>query len=73
MEWPDNTDLENMIVSAAAYGGPMAIARDPNKFTRVYGTSKPIIRIFTASGHLITTINVCVREYKSYNFNFPNN
>lgn len=59
MEWPPETDLECMMVAAAPYGGPMAIVRDPKLFVKVTGSSKPIIRIYTASGHLISTINVC--------------
>lgn len=59
MEWSPDTDLENMIVSSAAYGGPLAIVRDPHKYTRVSGISKPVIRIFTASGQIISKINVC--------------
>ncbi|GAB0090509.1 Vacuolar protein sorting-associated protein 16 homolog [Sergentomyia squamirostris] len=57
MEWPPETDLENMIVCAAPYGGPMAIVKDFQKFVKVTGSTKPIIRIFTASGHLISSIN----------------
>lgn len=58
MEWPPETELEQMTVCAAPYGGPMAIVRDSQQFTKVTGSAKPIIRIFTASGNLISSITV---------------
>lgn len=58
MEWPVDTELENMMVCAAPYGGPMAIVRDPKKVTKITGSVKPIVRIFTASGILLGTITV---------------
>lgn len=59
MEWAADTDLHQMSVVAAPYGGPMAIVRDAKEFIKVGGsTVKPVIRIFTASGHLLSTINV---------------
>lgn len=63
MEWPPETELEQMIVCAAPYGGPMAIVRDPQKFTKVTGSSKPIIRIFTASGNIISSITVSIIDW----------
>lgn len=59
MEWAADTELYQMTVVAAPYGGPMAIVRDSKEFIKVGGSSvKPIIRIFTASGHLLASINV---------------
>lgn len=59
MEWSPDTELNQMSVSAAPYGGPMAIVRDAREFIKVGGsTVKPVVRIFTASGHLLSTINV---------------
>lgn len=58
MEWPVDTELEHMMVCAAPYGGPMAIVRDPKKITKITGSTKPIVRIFTASGILLGTITV---------------
>lgn len=59
MEWSPDTELFQMNVFAAPYGGPMAIIRDAKEFVKLGGSSvKPIIRIFTASGHPISTINV---------------
>lgn len=59
MEWSPDTELSQMNVVATSYGGPMAIVRDSKEFVKVGGTTvKPVIRIFTASGHLISTINV---------------
>ncbi|XP_055324768.1 vacuolar protein sorting-associated protein 16 homolog [Sitodiplosis mosellana] len=57
MQWAADTELYQMQVVAAPYGGPMAIVRDSKEFIKVGGSTKPIIRIFTASGHLLSTIN----------------
>lgn len=59
MEWPDNTDLDKMFVAAAPFGGPIALSKDWRQFQKLTGTStKPKIHIFTAAGHLISTIDV---------------
>lgn len=55
-----------MTVCAAPYGGPMAIVRDSQQFTKVTGSAKPIIRIFTASGNLISSITVSVINCKVF-------
>lgn len=61
MEWATDTDLSQMNVNAAAYGGPMAIVRDAKEFIKVGGSNvKPVIRIFTGSGHSISTLNVSI-------------
>ncbi|KAJ6638263.1 Vacuolar protein sorting-associated protein 16 like [Pseudolycoriella hygida] len=56
MEWPVDTELENMMVCAAPYGGPMAVVRDPKKIAKIVGSVKPVVRIFTASGVLLGSI-----------------
>jgi hypothetical protein len=60
MDWPENIDLEKMVVAAAPFGGPIAVTKDWKQFHRVSGSSstKPVIHIFTASGNIISTINV---------------
>lgn len=59
MQWSPETEFNFMSVSAAPYGGPIALVRDSAQFTKVTtGTSKPIIRIFTASGNLISSFTV---------------
>lgn len=59
MQWPDDTQLHQMSVVAAPYGGPMAIVRDSKQFIKVGGsTVKPVIRIFTAAGNQLAAINV---------------
>lgn len=59
MEWPSDTQLHQMSVIAAPYGGPMAIVRDSKQFIKVGGsTVKPVIRIFTAAGNQLAQINV---------------
>lgn len=63
MEWAADTELNQMTVVAAPYGGPMAIVRDSKQFIKVGGaTIKPVIRIFTASGHLLSSINVKIKH-----------
>lgn len=67
MEWSPENDLEQMSLVAAPYGGPVAVVRDVKQFVKVgSSTSKPVIRIFTASGHPISTIAVSYR----YNVRF---
>lgn len=59
MQWPTDTQLHQMTVVAAPYGGPMAIVRDHKQFVKVGGsTVKPVIRIFTAAGNQLAAINV---------------
>ncbi|XP_078037953.1 vacuolar protein sorting 16 [Augochlora pura] len=41
----------NLLV-AAPYGGPIAITRDPKKFVKVHGSSKPVIYMYTSAGKL---------------------
>lgn len=48
----------NNLVVAAPYGGPIAITRDPKKFVKVQGATKPIILLYTSSGKLTAKIQV---------------
>lgn len=62
MQWPSDTQLHQMVVVAAPYGGPMAIVRDSKQFIKVGGsTVKPVIRIFTAAGNQLAAINVSMK------------
>lgn len=58
MEWPYDIDIENIVMSAAPYGGPIAIVRDRKKLVKVQVTGKPIIQVFSSSGHPISSILV---------------
>lgn len=59
MDWPENIDLEKMVVAAAPFGGPIAVTRDWKQFHKVSGpTTKPVIHIFSSSSNIISTINV---------------
>lgn len=62
-------DIENYAVEGASYGGPVAIIKDDKKFLRVTPQipAKPIISIFTAAGHLVSSIKVKARENKALN------
>jgi vacuolar protein sorting-associated protein 16 len=57
MHWDLN--FENICCAAAQYGGPIAVIRDRKKFVRVQGASKPTILIYSAAGHIISSILVC--------------
>jgi Vps16, N-terminal region len=65
LEFPDNINLEQMNVYAASYGGPIAVTKDPKK-SMTKGNVKPVIHIFTSSGHHISTINVSEQNFMSH-------
>lgn len=46
-----------MFIVGSQFGGPVAIVRDWRHFVKANSTSKPVIRIFSCSGHLISVIN----------------
>lgn len=46
-----------MLVVGSSFGGPIAIVRDWKQFVKTSTSNKPVIRIFTSSGSLISTIN----------------
>ncbi|KAK6631655.1 hypothetical protein RUM44_006184 [Polyplax serrata] len=56
MEWPNDLDIDNIVVSAAPYGGPIAVMRDRKKLIKVQTAGKPIIQIFSAPGYQISSI-----------------
>jgi len=58
MEWVDQINLQDLKVSVAPSGGPIAVVRDETKFTAVQTSGKPIIFIFSPSGELKSTIKV---------------
>lgn len=67
MQWSSDTQLQQMTVVAAPYGGPMAIVRDSRQFIKVGGsTVKPVIRIFTAAGNQLAAINVSMNVMNIY-------
>ena len=56
MQWKDAVDLSKYTVSAAPYGGPIALARLESKVAKMGLPQKPIIYIFTSSGSEIASI-----------------
>ncbi|XP_012286642.1 vacuolar protein sorting-associated protein 16 homolog [Orussus abietinus] len=46
----------NSLVASAPYGGSIAITRNPKKFEKVHGSSKPTISLYSASGKLTAKI-----------------
>lgn len=63
MNWMMDEGLENMIVSGAPYGGPMAVVRDRKQFVQIKTTTKPVITIYNCSGNVISKILVSVKLY----------
>jgi len=51
--------LETSFVASAKYGGPIAVVRDDRKLSKVgvSQTSKPVVRIFTSAGRLLSSFN----------------
>lgn len=58
MAWQDAVDLSKFIVSAAPFGGPIALIRDDKHFVRVQGSTinKPIIHIFSSAGKELASV-----------------
>ncbi|XP_049939915.1 vacuolar protein sorting-associated protein 16 homolog isoform X2 [Schistocerca serialis cubense] len=56
MDWHHEINLDNVLLAAAPYGGPVAVVRDRKKIVKVQGSTKPIISIYTAAGKLISSI-----------------
>lgn len=66
MNWLMDEGLENMIVSGAQYGGPIAVVRDRKQFVRIMGAAKPVITLYNGVGTIIAKILVSL--YKSYGY-----
>lgn len=62
MNWSMDDGLENMIVSGAQYGGPMAVVRDRKQFVRITGAAKPVITIYNGVGNVISKILVSINH-----------
>lgn len=58
MNWSMDEGLDNMIVSGAQYGGPIAVVRDRKQFVRIMGTAKPVITLYNGVGTIISKILV---------------
>ncbi|XP_015764646.1 PREDICTED: vacuolar protein sorting-associated protein 16 homolog [Acropora digitifera] len=58
MAWQDTVDISKAIVSAGAFGGPIALMLDDKQFGRVQGSTinKPIIHIFSSAGKELATV-----------------
>uniref|UniRef100_T1IUZ1 Vacuolar protein sorting-associated protein 16 homolog n=1 Tax=Strigamia maritima TaxID=126957 RepID=T1IUZ1_STRMM len=57
MEWRNHVNLDEFVLSAAPFGGPIALIRDEKKFVKQQGSStKPTIHIFSASGNFISSL-----------------
>ena len=56
MQWRDSVDLSKYTICAAAYGGPIALARCELKSAKTGLAPKPIIYIFTSSGSEMANI-----------------
>lgn len=58
MNWLMEEGLENMIVSGAPYGGPIAVMRDKNYLIRIATQVKPVIVIYNCAGNVLSKILV---------------
>ncbi|XP_063827549.1 vacuolar protein sorting-associated protein 16 homolog [Ostrinia nubilalis] len=56
MNWTMDEGLENMLVSGAQYGGPIATVRDRKLLVRVVTSAKPVITIYNCVGNVISKI-----------------
>ncbi|KAJ2947401.1 hypothetical protein O0L34_g17178 [Tuta absoluta] len=56
MNWEMDEGLDNMIVSGAPYGGPIAVTRDKTKYVKILSTSKPVITIYNCVGNVISKL-----------------
>ncbi|KAI8421023.1 hypothetical protein MSG28_008153 [Choristoneura fumiferana] len=56
MSWAMDEGLDNMIVTGAPYGGPIAVVRDRKQFVRIATTTKPVITIYNCAGNVISKI-----------------
>ncbi|XP_026330192.1 vacuolar protein sorting-associated protein 16 homolog [Hyposmocoma kahamanoa] len=56
MNWQMDDGFDNMIVSGAPYGGPIAVVRDRKHYVRIMPSSKPVITIYNCVGDVISKI-----------------
>lgn len=70
MAWQDEIKMENILASAAPYGGPVAVRRDDKKFVKVQGSGQPIIFIFSSSGRQIASLKV-ICYFSTIRLNLP--
>lgn len=58
MAWQEAVDLSKFTISAAPFGGPIALVRDDKHFVRVHGSSinKPVIHIFSSAGKELASV-----------------
>ncbi|KAJ8898107.1 hypothetical protein PR048_003467 [Dryococelus australis] len=56
MSWQNEINLDSVVVSAASYGGPVAVVRDRKKFVKIQGSSKPVISVYTSSGKQLSSV-----------------
>lgn len=60
MAWFDEINIDNVVIVAAQFGGPIAVIRDRSKpgRTAMKGIGKPVIAIYSATGYLISSFVV---------------
>ncbi|KAK3602689.1 hypothetical protein CHS0354_017895 [Potamilus streckersoni] len=54
LDWDDLIDVSKFVVSAAPYGGPLALMRDDSNNPNIAMVVKPIITVYTAAGKKIS-------------------
>lgn len=63
MNWQMDDGFDNMIVSGAPYGGPIAVVRDRKHYVRIMPSSKPVISIYNCVGDVISKILVSFHNF----------
>lgn len=66
MKWQMDDGFDNMIVSGAPYGGPIAVVRDRKHYVRIMPSSKPVITIYNCVGDVISKILVSFQQFVFY-------
>lgn len=62
MEWIGDINIDNVVIVAARFGGPIAVIRDRTKPGKIATKSmgKPVIGIYSAAGNLISSFVVII-------------
>lgn len=63
MQWQQEVNFDNVIVSVASFGGPIALIRDNQRFVKVQGSGKPVITIYSSSGAQISSLLVSLFKF----------
>lgn len=65
MGWIGDINIDNVVIVAARFGGPIAVVRDRTKPGKIAPKSmgKPVIAIYSAAGNLISSFVVMIHVW----------